>query len=129
MVRIPSSRKKHHLTGIDWVLHGLDYMTRRAAGVGNAFQIVMEVEGAPAEDEFQESLDRFIGKVPVVNGRAGRDYNLAPHWKMPSRAHRTPFRLNVHHPESEEDVCHHPGKGGEYTLRQQTGARCLSPHL
>ena len=68
MVSIPFSKKKHHLTGIDWILHGFDCMNKRATGAGNAFQIVMELEGAPAEAEVRKSLDRFVGN-PTPRGQ------------------------------------------------------------
>ena len=102
MVSIPFSKKKHYLTGIDWILHGFDYMNKRATGAGNAFQIVMELEGVPAESQIRDSLDRFIRKFPLLNGRARRDYNLAPYWQMPSHAKKA--ALNVHHLQHGEDA-------------------------
>lgn len=104
MVSIPFSKKKHYLTGIDWVVRGFDYMNKRATGAGNMFQIVLELEGILSADQVRDSLDRIIGKFPVVFGRTRRDYNLAPYWKMPSGAQKSALRLNVHHPKNEEDV-------------------------
>jgi hypothetical protein len=104
VVSIPSSRKKHYLTGIDWIVHGFDYMNRRATGAGNMFQIVLELEGVPAEHAVRDALEHFMAKFPVLSGKKRRDYNLAPYWKLPSRARKTPLRLNVHHLENCEGV-------------------------
>jgi hypothetical protein len=104
VVSIPFSRKKHYLTGVDWIVRGFDYMNRRATGSGNMFQIVMELEGVPAEDDVRDALGRFMGKFPVVNGRTRRDYNLAPYWKLPSRAWKNQPQLKVHHLENGEGV-------------------------
>ncbi len=95
MVSLPFSKNKHYLTGIDWILHSFDFMTKRATGAGNTFQIVMELEGRPAENEVRDWLDACIGKCPLLGGRTRRDYNLAPYWKMPSHAWKAPFE--VHH--------------------------------
>jgi hypothetical protein len=104
MVSIPFSRSKHYLTGIDWILHGFDYMNKKATGAGNAFQIVMELEGVPAEGEVRHSLDGFIRKFPLLSGRARRDYNLAPYWEIPSRTHESALVLDVHHLQDGEDA-------------------------
>ena len=104
MVSIPFSKNKHHLTGIDWIVHAFDYMNKRATGAGNAFQIVMEFDDVVPEDELRSCLDCFVSKFPVLGGRTKRDYNLAPYWKMPSAAGRTPVALDVHHVGNDRDV-------------------------
>jgi hypothetical protein len=93
MASIPYSKNKHYLTGIDWILHGFDCMNKRATGAGNAFQIVMELEGAPAENEARESLEHFIRKFPLLSGRTRRDYNLAPYWETPSAARKAALHV------------------------------------
>jgi hypothetical protein len=105
VVNIPYSRKKHYLTGVDWIVRGFDYMNRSATGAGNMFQIVMELEGMPGEHAVRDALEHFMEKFPVLGGKARRDYNLAPYWKLPSRVRKTPLRLNVHHLENGEGVC------------------------
>jgi hypothetical protein len=79
-------------------------MDKAATGAGHVFQIVMELDGVPAEDELRESLGRFVGKLPVLGGRTRRDYRLAPYWKAPSRAERAGFSLDVHDLGAGEDV-------------------------
>jgi len=97
-------KKRHYLTGIDWVLRVFDYMNMRATGAGQMFQIVMELDGVLAEDDFRQAVGRFVGKFPVLNGRTRRAWNLAPYWKMAPRAGKAPLALKVHHLENERDV-------------------------
>lgn len=94
MARLPSSKNKHHLTGIDWILHGFDFMTKRATGAGNMFQIVMELEGLPAENEVRDWLDVCARKFPLLGGRTRRDFNLAPYWQIPSDPPQVSFDVH-----------------------------------
>jgi hypothetical protein len=102
MARLPSSKNKHHLTGIDWLLHGFDFMTRRATGAGNMFQIVMELEGLPAENEVRDWLDACPRKFPLLGGRTRRDFNLAPYWQMSS--HPGQVSLDVDHLRADDEI-------------------------
>ena len=95
MVHIPFSSNKRYLTGIDWVIHALDYMTRQVTGVGNISQVVLEIEGALVEDKFRKSLTSFVEKHPIVNGWPVRDYNLAPYWEIPHPGQIRPLSFNV----------------------------------
>ncbi|MFH1904159.1 MAG: hypothetical protein ABIK53_01360 [bacterium] len=76
---------KRYLTGIDWIIHTIDYMIRRKTAAGNTFQIVLQLEGRPDETTLRQALNKFIKKFPVLNGRPMRDYNLAPYWKIYSK--------------------------------------------
>lgn len=76
---------KRYLTGIDWIIHTINYINKKETGVGNMFQIVLQMEGTLNEITLQECLNKFIKKLPVVNGRLMRDYNLAPYWKIYSK--------------------------------------------
>ena len=74
---------RRYLSGIDWVIHALDWRTRRATGVGNLGQIVLELETAPPEALFQDTARGLFARLPVVHGRAARDLlNLAPWWRI-----------------------------------------------
>jgi len=95
MIRIPFSRNKRYLTGMDWLVHTFDYMTSQATGVGNLSQIVLELSSSPAEDEIRKYLTDFVEKYPVVNGWPKRDYNLAPYWKIHPRARKVPLSISV----------------------------------
>lgn len=87
---------KHYLTGIDWIIHALDHITRKKTGVGNLSQFVLELDGKLSQSELRRELLRFIGEYPVLRGRRARNYlNLAPFWRIPSRGKTTPLSLNV----------------------------------
>ena len=83
MSTINFSRKKRYLTGIDWIIHALDYITKKATGAGNTSQVILELDGSPSEDDFRICLESLTKKHPVLHGKPSRDYNLAPYWKMP----------------------------------------------
>ncbi len=104
MMSVLSRKKRHYLTGIDWIVHVFDYMNKRATGTGHVFQIVMELDGVPAEDELRESLEGFVAKLPVLNGRTRRDYRLAPYWRTPARAEMAGVSLEVHDLEAGENA-------------------------
>ena len=76
---------KRYLTGIDWIIHTINHINKKETGVGNMFQVVLQLEGELDEITLRESLNKFIKKFPVVNGRPMRDYNLAPYWKIYSK--------------------------------------------
>ena len=104
MVSLPFSKNKHYLTGIDWILHGFDWMNKRATGAGNTFQIVMELDSLPVENEVRDWLDGCIRKFPLLNGRTRRDYNLAPYWAVPSQIQRAAFAFDVDHLRGAEEA-------------------------
>lgn len=104
MVSIPFSDNKSYLTGIDWLIHTFNYMTKQAAGTGFRSQVVLELDGSPDENEFRNCLDNFIRKFPVVNGRMSRGYNLAPYWKIPPPQHIRPCSLNVYWRNNKADA-------------------------
>jgi len=95
MLRIPSSSRKRYLTGMDWMIHLLDGMTRRATGVGNTSQIVLELNGPLAPERLRERLAEFLRRYPVVRGRAARDYSLCPYWRIPRRHDGSLPRIDV----------------------------------
>ena len=82
-VRIPYSKTKRYLSGIDWVIGALDQMCFRATGGSNASQIVLELRGEFDDDRFRKAVAEFTRQFPVLGGRPARDWNLAPYWKMP----------------------------------------------
>ncbi|MBW2738284.1 MAG: hypothetical protein JRE64_05420 [Deltaproteobacteria bacterium] len=95
MSNINFSRKKRYLTGIDWIIHALDYITKKGTGTGNTSQIILELDGAPAEDEFRDCIENLIKKYPVLHGRTSRDYNLAPYWKISFTKQRQPLPVKA----------------------------------
>ena len=87
---------KRYLTGIDWIIHTIDYASKKKTGVGNMFQIVLHMEGVLDETTLRECLNKFIKKFPVVNGRSTRDYNLAPYWKIYSKEKMLPSNIKTY---------------------------------
>ena len=90
-------RNRRYLTGMDWIVHGLDQMTKQATGAGNMSQIVLELAGHLDENRLKNSLEQLIHKYPVVSGHAARAFNLAPYWKIPSKKKivRIPFNFYI----------------------------------
>ncbi|MDO9464310.1 MAG: hypothetical protein Q7J67_03335 [bacterium] len=73
---------KRYLTGVDWIIHTINHINKKETGVGNMFQVVLQLKGTLDETTLRECLNKFIKKFPVVNGRPMRNYNLAPYWKI-----------------------------------------------
>ena len=79
------SRGRRYLTGMDWIVHGLDQMTKQATGAGNMSQIVLELSGSLDKKWLKHSLGKLIQKYPLLSGHPARAFNLAPYWKIPSK--------------------------------------------
>lgn len=103
-VRLPYSKTKRYLTGVDWIIATLDHMTRSAAGVSNASQIALEIRGRIPPDRFRQALAEFGRLFPVLAGRPARDWNLAPWWSFERRANGPPIRLELHHATSADEA-------------------------
>jgi hypothetical protein len=84
MIALPYSRNKRYLTGIDWIIHVLNYMTLKETGAGFMSQVVFELHGKTDAMQLESSLSAFMKKYPLLNGRTSRDFNLAPYWKIPT---------------------------------------------
>ena len=95
MIKLPFSRTKRYLTGIDWIIHAIDHMSKKVTGVGNLSQIVLELKGSLSPDQLKERLTSFIQQHPVTNGQTARDYNLAPYWKIDPKT-SFPLKLKIH---------------------------------
>ncbi len=88
--RISIFKKKHYLTGIDWIIHSLDDLLKRQSGNGNVCQIVLKLQGRPDPLHLKTALSEFTAHFPVVNGTPARAWNLAPYWKIPQDSARYP---------------------------------------
>ena len=94
-VRVPYSKTKRYLSGMDWVIGALDHMSQRATGGPNASQIVMELSGPFDGRCFRAAVTEFARLFPVLTGRVVRDWNLAPYWRMPRRERPLPLRVET----------------------------------
>ena len=103
MFSLPYSKKKRYLTGADWIISMIDHDDKKATGIGNQSQIVIELASSPSSDKLKERLNAFLKKYPIVNGCIKRDYlNLAPYWKFDKDTdHRLKFE--VHKLDGDDD--------------------------
>lgn len=94
-VCLPYSKKKRYLTGMDWVIAALDHMSRKHTGGSNASQIVLELQGPFDDARFTAGVADFVKLLPVIGGRAARDWNLAPYWKIPRAGGARPVKVEI----------------------------------
>lgn len=85
---------KRYLTGIDWIIHALDYTSRKKTGIGNTSQVVLELDGFLSEEALNERLKIIAREFPIVFGYPSRAINLCPYWKNSQK--QGEFRLNFH---------------------------------
>ena len=88
-------KNKRYLTGIDWFVHTLDYMTKKETGTGNSSQIIMQLKGKPEKEAIRRCLAVVEKKYPVLSGIRKRAINLAPYWKIPSSEHTRQLSFDV----------------------------------
>ncbi len=82
------ANNKHYLTGTDWIIHALDYSSKKETGIGNISQVVLELNGCLREEDVFKRLKKFLNNFSVLNGKCRRNYNLAPYWKIkPKKLH------------------------------------------
>ncbi len=75
-------RNKRYLTGIDWIVHTLDYTSRKNTGIGNTSQIVVELKAHLKKEVLSSYLEETINSFPVLRGKIKRSWNLAPYWHI-----------------------------------------------
>jgi hypothetical protein len=106
-ISLPYSKNKRYLTGIDWIIHVLDYITREETGAGFMSQVVFEVDGEIDASKAESCISAFVRKYPVLNGYAVRDLNLAPYWKIPVKMFKDVSFETTHLPDlSNNNACH-----------------------
>ena len=81
-IRLPYSKRKRYLTGVDWSVNTLDSLSKQATGHGNSSQIVFSLGGALDPETLRATLRGLFEAHPVLTGRVGRDWNLCPYWRM-----------------------------------------------
>jgi hypothetical protein len=95
-ISLPYSKNKRYLTGIDWIIHVLNYMTRKETGAGFMSQVVFELDGEIDASKAESYVSEFVKKYPVLNGYALRDFNLAPYWKIPAAVNNNVSFETIH---------------------------------
>jgi hypothetical protein len=97
---IPSSKNKLYLSGADWIINTLDRMMKSRTSAGNMSQVAVVTNTQCDESLMREQLSGFLREFPVLQGCVGRDFNLAPYWRLPEKT-TADFNLSVY--EIEED--------------------------
>ena len=103
-LKLPSSRTKHYLSGMDWVIHALDESSRKKTGSGNAFLIAVELSGEFNPGELKDSFCRYGLRFPHLQGKVSRDFNLAPYWRLRKNSPAPEFSLNIEEAARIEDA-------------------------
>ena len=107
-MKLPYSRQRRYLTGIDWIVGMLNDLSVRTCGAGNPSQIVAEVAGPVPLPDFRAACTRLLRLHPVLHGRPRRDrLNLAPYWEpagMPPDAAATVIESELPGTASETEI-------------------------
>ena len=86
-MKIPCSKSKRYLSGIDWLVHALYDTSLRMTGLGNSSMIVLEMKGIPELADFKETIRQVTEAIPFFTGSASRDWTLAPVWALGRKSH------------------------------------------
>ncbi len=81
--RLPYSKNRRYLTGMDWTIQTLDRLVHSVTGRHYTFQVVLDLHGPFDFNRFKSSMEQFVQEFPELGGYAARDWTLAPYWKMP----------------------------------------------
>jgi hypothetical protein len=73
-----------YLSGIDWTLYILDYLSRRETGCGHLSQVILALDQALDTDRVRDRLRSFTQLFPAIHGHVARAWNLAPFWTCTS---------------------------------------------
>ena len=93
-IKLPFSRKKHYLTGMDWLIHALDAASRKQLGCGNSLQIAVELAGELDSGTLEQGLSRYCRRLAPLQGRVSRDFNLAPYWRVQKKNERPVLKFS-----------------------------------
>ncbi|HNW40009.1 MAG TPA: hypothetical protein PKI44_06275 [Candidatus Omnitrophota bacterium] len=86
---------KRYLTGVDWVVNGIDYAGKAQSGIGNHSELVLELKTSPNHQELAKTLNSFSQKFPLLTGYPSRAINLCPYWKTPLNKKIPALRLDI----------------------------------
>ncbi|MDF7823377.1 hypothetical protein P4B35_05085 [Pontiellaceae bacterium B12227] len=118
-----TKRAPIYLDGLDWMIHTMCRMTmRNTGGVGNASQIVLQLDGKMDAGSFAASVQAFAAELPVLNGRLSRDRFFRPIWRMPRNLSVPSIRVEVHEVadaavfQTLETLVNTPFEPGEYVV-------------
>ena len=88
-MKLPYSKKRYYLSGIDWIISAIDYYMQKTSVAGNHSTLYIETKTPINEKQLNEKLKTIFSALPILNAWQGRDIvNLAPYWKV-SKKHIT----------------------------------------
>ncbi|MCX5694860.1 MAG: hypothetical protein NT014_07085 [Candidatus Omnitrophica bacterium] len=93
---------KRYLTGIDWIVNSLDYISKTQSGIGNHSEVILELKKAPGYTSLEGLLNTFIKKFPLLNGFPSRAINLCPYWKVLSAKKALPVWIKSIKPKNDD---------------------------
>ena len=86
---------KRYLTGIDWIIHSIDYAGKAQFEIGNLSCVVIELRAEPNSRIIDITLRKFLQNFPLINGLPGRGFNLCPYWKIYPQSKMLPCKVDV----------------------------------
>ena len=88
------------LNGSDYLMLGFDYELRRQGYLGNACQIILELDRTISPDVLRQRLSTLVQRYPVLASRPAGWFN--PRWKStpfaPSVRSHTAVTANLYQP-------------------------------
>ena len=103
-VSLPYSRNKRYLTGMDWLIAGLNDMTTRSTSGGIRSQVALELDSKPDTAALKDILSETVSDFPELSGKISRDINLAPYWKINTAAPAPVPSVSVHEQNTDRHI-------------------------
>ncbi len=70
----------YYLSGIDWIMAGLDQINKTHTGIGNHCALVLVLDGILDKINFIKILKSALSNTSFVKGTTRRAWHLAPYW-------------------------------------------------
>lgn len=71
---------RYYLSGIDWIMAGLDQINKTHTGTGNHCALVLVLDGSLDRIRFTKTLEEALSNTSFVKGKTRRAWHLAPYW-------------------------------------------------
>ncbi len=100
--------RRFYLSGIDWIVQGMQYNCQAAPGGDYQFLIILHLAGTPDTEKLRGCLNKLQTMFPLLSGKLRRNwFNLAPYWQAPRQT--VPKNIltvvDIHEPDMEQ-ACH-----------------------
>ena len=105
-MRLPYFRNRTYLSGIDWIICGIDNFLRKTSGVGNHSTLIIRLKSKLSEGLLEARLNDIYKKLPILSSKIKRDkLNLAPYWYY-SKRHKNTYNISEYKINNEEEFDH-----------------------